>query len=463
MEATGEPLTLGVDLGTGGARALAVTAGGQVASFGRATLEAREPDAEAWWRAARDAIRAATAEGVGERVRALSVSGTSGTVVGVDAVGRVTTRACYYSEVRAAEEAELREQAGDPGAQVAALARMHWIERTRPAEFADTATFAHQADFVVGRLSGRWGQSDSSNALKSGYDLAAKAWPTWLDALPELRARLPHVVAPGSVLELVRDDVADDLWLARGTAVVAGVTDGTAGFLASGASRLGDDNTTLGTTLVFKRLTDRAPSGDSDLLYAHALPGGRWLPGAASNTGGDWIRRDYPDADLAALDAAAEGLFPSGHLAYPLRTSGERFPFRSSAAEGFCEPPAADPIVRYAALLEGTAFIERLAYEVLGGDATGDVFATGGGSRSDVWMQLRADITGRALHRPVCPESAFGSAVLAAAGIEGADLGDACRQRVQVERTFAPDPGRGAAYEEPYRRFVQRLRERGYL
>jgi xylulokinase len=448
--------TLGVDLGTGGARALVVDPEGGVVASGRAPLATGEPDAEAWWRAAREAIRAAASSEVG----ALCVSATSGTVVGVDAHGRPTTRASYYNEVRAEEEAELRAFAG--GAALSALARLRWFERHRPHELEATATFAHQADFVVGRLTGRFGVSDASNALKTGYDLRARAWPAWLDELPALRARLPEVVAPGTVLGEVRGAVADELGLPRGTAVVAGVTDGTAAFLASGATRVGDDNTTLGTTLVFKRLAARPPEDAAGALtYSHAL-GGRWLPGAASNTGGEWLRSDHPGADLAALDAAAAERLPTDHAAYPLRASGERFPFRSATAEGFCEPPADDPVTRYAAHLEGTAYVERLAYEVLGA-TDGDVFATGGGSRSEVWMQLRADVTGRALHRPVCPEAAFGSAVLAAAGSAGTDLWDACRQRVRVERTFAPRPERHAAYAERYACFRGRLEERGYL
>ena len=65
--------------------------------------------------------------------------------------------------------------------------------------------------------------------------------------------------------------------------------------------------------------------------------------------------------------------------------------------------------------------MERLGYAVLdrivGGEAGRPVFATGGGSRSDVWMQLRSDVTGRPYHRPAYPESAFGSAVLAAGAV----------------------------------------------
>ncbi len=300
--------------------------------------------------------------------------------------------------------------------------------------------------------------------MKSGYDAENGAWSPWLDALSELRARLPEVVAPGASLGPVAADVARALGLPAGVEVVAGCSDGTAGFLASGASRVGDDNTTLGTTLVFKRVADRAVSGDG--LYCHVLPGGVRLPGAASNVGGGWVREQFADADLAALDAAAERVLPSPHLAYPSNGGGERFPFRTEADTRFCDAPAGDAAARYAANLQGTAFVERLGYAALDaatGPSRGAVYATGGGAASDVWLQLRADVTRRPFRRPSCAESAFGAALLAAGHAVHDDLWAASRAMVRIEREFAVDVERAEALEPHYRRFVARLAERGFV
>ena len=111
------------------------------------------------------------------------------------------------------------------------------------------------------------------------------------------------------------------------------------------------------------------------------------------------------------------------------------------------------------------AFTERLAYEVLdaaAGAGDGGIYATGAAARSDVWLQLRADATGRTVHRPACPESAFGSAVLAASALLGG-LWQAARAMVRTGRTFAPDRGRGAALDERYAAFRRALEKRGYL
>jgi sugar (pentulose or hexulose) kinase len=111
------------------------------------------------------------------------------------------------------------------------------------------------------------------------------------------------------------------------------------------------------------------------------------------------------------------------------------------------------------------AFIERLAYDVLDrvtGSGEGEVFSTGAASRSDVWMQCRADATRRVMHRPACGESAFGSAVLAAVGTCFPSLAEAIETMVRVQRTFIPNDGMVAEYEGLFRRFSDELIKRGY-
>jgi len=470
----GTAAVLGLDLGTGGARAVVANLDGELLARGGRSLppaavhregERHEQDAGAWWQAARGAVREAVASlpAASPPIRALSVDGTSGTIVGVDEEGRPTTAGLMYNDGRAAR---LAPAPGPRPAAPPALLRMLWVAEQCPDAFARTRTFLHQADFVAGRLCGAFGISDSSNALKSGYDLRAQAWGEAARERGELLERLPRVVAPGSELGGLTPEAADELGLTPETRVVAGVTDGTAGFLASGARRVGDDSTTLGTTLVFKRLASHLVEDPDGRVYCHGLPGDLWIPGAASSTGGEWIRRDFPGADLRALDHAVAESFPCDVLAYPLVGRGERFPFSSPEARGFLEPPPGSELERYAAMLQGTALFEALAYELLDrltGANGGEVFVTGGGSRSDVWLQLRADVTGRRLHRPRHPESAFGSAVLAAAGWLGEPLPRVCERMVGLERSFHPDPERTRRFAPYHARFREALRRRGHL
>jgi len=484
--AADETVFVGVDMGTGGVRALAADSEGRVvagaqeplAAAGVAAAGTHEQAPEAWRDAMTRALRKLSAglaaAGVApERLAGLAVDGTSGTLAAVDAQGRALRPALMYNDGRATAEAEelnalaggFLDKMGYRFAASYALAKALWLARREPEVFGRTRWLLSQADCAAGWLAGAWGVTDYSNALKTGYDLIDERWPAWLAKLPGVAERLAHVKAPGDRLGRVTREAAEATGLPEGLPVLGGATDGTAAFLASGARRPGDVNTTLGTTLVFKVISHRIVVDPSGVLYCHKLPGGLWLPGGASNVGGEWAGAWFAGQDQAALDRQAAGLAPTPCAAYPLTRKGERFPFLSAKAEGFFEPEPASAVERYAACLQGVAMVERLAYEKLesaSGAAVGEVYATGGGSRSDVWTQLRADMTGRATRRPVCPESAMGACVLAAAERLGG-VWAAAERMARVERVFEPAAGRKALCDDIYARWVEALKRRGYL
>ena len=483
-----DDLFIGIDLGTGGVRALAVTATGRVVARSKVPLGpslpvrmegGHEQDPLAWWEAVCRATSALmgnlkTAGVPPESVQAMSIDGTSGTLVCLDTDGRPLRPAIMYNDARAqAEGTELTTLAGDFCRRLGyrfeasfALSKIVWVQRNEPELFARTAVCTHQADYILGRFRGDFRTSDYSNALKTGYDLMEESWPTWLEELPGVGERLPQVVAPGTPVGRICSKAAAQTGLPAGLKLVAGATDGTAGCLASGVSRVGDYNTTLGTTLIFKGISRQPCRHPDGLVYSHKLPGGYWLPGAASNTGGEWINTLFPGEDAAAMDAAAAAHLPVRCIAYPLVRQGERFPFLAADAEGFCVPEPASDAEHSAAFLQGVALVERLAYRVLDEVADtvgGEVFSTGGGSLSDIWMQCRADVTGRRLHRPAFPEAAFGSAILAATGDYYEDLWTAVQHMVHIEKTFVPGPETQARYDELFAAFCKELEKRGYL
>jgi len=438
-----------------------------------------EQSPHAWWDAVQLAVRqtmdrAEHLRGAPLEIAGVCVDGTSGTIVALDAANRPTRAAIMYNDARsAAEGTELTSAGGDHCAKLGyrfdasfALAKILWIARHEPEVWRRTARVVHQADYIVGQLSGEFSTTDYSNALKTGYDVVDERWPTWISQFDGISERLPRVVAPATEIGRISASAADATGIPQGVAIFAGATDGVAACLASGLRDFGDYNTTLGTTLVFKGISPNLVRHPDGWIYSHKLPGGAWLPGAASNTGAAWIADWFAREDPRQLDLAAAPLLPPRTLAYPLVGRGERFPFVAPNASGFVVPETGDVAERFAACLAGTAMIERLAYQVLDqacGVSGGAIYSTGGGSRSDVWMQCRADATGRPIHRPATAESAFGSAILAAAGAHFANLAEAVRQMVRIERTFEPNRAATAAYDELYGRFLAELTRRGEL
>ncbi len=480
-------VVIGVDVGTQGARALAVTPAGAVAAsaeqkFAPAMRDLPagwfEQDALDWWRAASACLRQAVgALPPGAQVAGVSVDSTSGTILPVDARGEPLHPALMYNDARSQPYvAEVRQAGRHIEAKLGyafgasfGLPKMVWLAREKPELMARTSKFIHATDFIVGRLTGDYGVTNFSDALKSGYDLIAQEWPAFIErelGLP--LSRLPRVTAPGARIAAVTQRAADETSLPPGTPVFSGATDGTASQIASGAVEPGAWNTSLGTTLVVKGITEQLLIDPLGRIYSHRHPEGWWMPGGASNTGAEWIVREYAGRDLRALDAAAEKRLPTALIRYPLARAGERFPFTQPRATGFItgETGGEDEIDRFAAGLEGTALLERLAYDTLqeiGATVGPRIHTTGGGSKSLVWLKVRASALDRALVRPAVSDTAMGVALLAAAGAWHGSLSAAARAMVRPEIVVEPDQRLKQAYDARYTEFCAALRQRGYL
>lgn len=477
---------IGVDAGTSGVRCLCVAEDGTVVAQSAADLRddpgnrrddvVHEQSPGAWWASAievlQDVIANLAASGIStDSIGAVAVDGTSGTLVCLDESGSPLRPAMMYNDGRSSSQAEElnlvgRETCETLGYRFAAsfaLSKALWILKEEPQVYERTRFFVHQADYLAGCMTGRFDVTDYNNALKTGYDVQVDQWPGWIEDWDGLRTRLPEVLSPGEQIGVVSRMASRSTGLPAGVKVVAGTTDGMAGFLASGASHSGDCNTTLGTTLVFKAVSDSPAKDEDGAVYSHRLPGNTWLPGAASNTGAAWISAWYPKMDPGELDRAAKSLLPSKSIAYPLVGRGERFPFLNSNATGFPLPHVTGPDA-YASCLQGTAFVERLAYRELSrctGRAIENVFCTGGGCRSSVWNQLRSDVCGMPFLIPAMPEAAFGAAVLAASSYFG-NLDSATVKMVKMQEKFNPAPGLFEQYSELFAVFLKEIHKLGY-
>jgi sugar (pentulose or hexulose) kinase len=476
------PGWLGIDLGTQSARALLADATGRVLGRGAAPLAGRRPspgrheqDPDDWWTAVRTAAREALAGRGAASVRGVAVCSTSGTVLLAGPNGEPLTPGLMYDDGRAGDEAAEAQAAGAEvwdrlGVRIQtswALAKALWLVR-RHAPPAG-ARLLHQADVITGRLVGGAVATDSSHALKTGYDLHSEAWPCEvLETLGLDGALLPAVVRPGTVLGEVCAAAAEATGIPAGTPVIAGMTDGCASQLGSGALRVGRWNSVLGTTLVLKGVTADPVRDPAGVMYSHRSPDGGWLPGGASSVGAGVLTGDRDR--LAALDAQAAAYEPSTAVAYPLVSRGERFPFLAPDAVGFMLGEPAGEADRHAALLQGVALVERLALSyvrALGAPVEGPVTFTGGAARSAYWCRLRADVLGRPARIPEHADAALGMAVLAAYGTTapgpGRSLAGIAESMVRIRATVEPRPGAAERFDGPYRRLLDELERRGWL
>jgi xylulokinase len=476
-------IVIGLDLGTSGARAVAMDLQGQRVAEGRCSLAANatrveadrvEQDPFAWSEAACAALGQLGPQlPPTHRVTALAVDATSGTFLLVDQQHRPLTPGIMYSDLRAAGEAEevadqLDEDLAPYGIRIAAsfaLPKIIHLLRHSRASLTGCRRIVHQTDWIVGLLCGRYDVTDISTALKTGADPGRLTWPAAIERLGVPRDYLPQLVAPGTPVGTLSRAAAQKTGLPEGVTVVAGCTDGTAGCLASGARETGDLNVTLGSTLVFKALAEAPLLDPQGAVYNHRHPAGGFLPGAASSTGGEWVEMVFGQADLDALNAAAAKCLPTRKLTYPLMKRGERFPFACSTARGFGLPESKATPEHFASAMEGVALVERLGIarlRELGLEIGPRVYATGGGVSGATWLKIRASANRRAYHVPRYAECAVGAAVLAAMPTAGS-CGAAIERLVKTDRVVEPDARLAEAYDAEFAAFQHALRQRGYL
>lgn len=384
-------LFVGIDVGTSGVRCAAVDASGAVAGTARVdggpVPSGDGVDAALWWERAADALSMLAREVPMGEVAAISSGGTSGSLVALDAHGAIAGPGYMYDSAGFHAEGAVL---GVSPASATARA-LHAVR----AAGGRGAVLAHQADLVLCRLGAPAGVSDENNALKTGYDPGARAWPAALRAHPELGPALPRVVPVAAPMGRA-GALGRALGLPEGCEVRAGTTDSIAAFMATGAARAGDAVTSLGTTLALKLVSPVRIEDAVRGVYSHRL-GALWLAGGASNTGGGVLVELFGADALEALAARIDASVPSPHDYYPLRRPGERFPVADPDLAPRMSPRPADDAAYLHGLMEGVARIEAAGYAALadlGAPAPRAVTSVGGGARSAVWSAIRARVMG---------------------------------------------------------------------
>ena len=466
-------LFMGIDVGTQGVRCVVSDECGQIAAARSVPFETLniaqregwyEQSPQDWARAAEQAILGCTCQLANPQdIQSISIDGTSGTIVSLDADMRPLTDGIMYNDPRAkAQAARIHETMGHIEAKLGyrfgasfSLPRILWIRDEWPEIYEKTRVFAHQADYIAGLLCGEYAVSDYSNALKTGYDLIDQKWPEeYASVLGLDLAKLPRIVGPGTPIAHITAEAAQKLRLPRSAVVTGGSTDGYASALAAGAVGAGKWASIIGTTFVLKGVTDRLVIDPNGSSYSHMLPSGEWLLGGAANLGGKVLNFARGDKSFDEMNEIARTLIPTGVRCYPLTGRGERFPFVLPDCEAFYVGDVTGGKL-YPAIMEGVGFAERLAFDHMQslGCAVGDtIYTTGGACRSELWLKIRASILNRRLMVPEVVDAAMGSALLAASGHFGG-LEGAARQMIRYSVRMEPDATLVRHYAEIYARF----------
>lgn len=385
-----EPLGLGIDLGSSGLRVALVTISGLIVERHESSYPLPFSDAIGWKLGVVNLLQQLPKQLL-KRVIAISIDGTSGTLLACDQRGNPLAPALAYSCACVEHQAAIRALAPDHSSAASvsgSLARaLRLLDQLQWEPHKPLPLLRHQADWLMGWLLGDWRWGEEGNNLRLGWDLINNHWAgkiaetTWAKALPK-------IVRSGLKLGPLSDRASAALGIAKTCVVVSGSTDANAMVLAADP-KPGDGITVLGTTLVLKQFNNSALHGVG--ISNHRISG-CWLVGGASNAGAGVLRQFFSDRQLQELSRQIDPSRPSGLYYRPLPAPGDRFPIDDPNLEPILEPRPISDALFLQGLLEGLSRIEKQGWQKLqdlGANPIKRVLTLGGGARNQQWRGIR--------------------------------------------------------------------------
>lgn len=477
---------LGIDVSTTATKALLISATGEVVesastSYGLSIPRPlwAEQDPELWWRATvRSVNEVLTRAGVSaSSVRSVGLTGQMHGLVLLGADGEVLRPAILWNDQRASAQceqirrrmglAELVRLTGNDAFPGFTAPKLLWVREHEPEIYARVRHVLLPKDYVRFRLTGTFATDRAGAGGTLLLSLRERDWAAEvLDAFDIPVRWLPPTHEGPEITGSVSTRAAAATGLAAETPVVAGGGDQATEAVGIGAVEPGVVSMVLGTSGVVFASTAEPLVEERGGLHAfpHAVPG-RWhVMGVMLSAAGSlrWYRDTMAagvpfetlDAEAAAVAPGADGVLFAPYL------SGERTPHADPAARGgfvgLTLAHGRPHLTR--AVLEGVAFglADNLALmRRVGLRDVHQIRVSGGGSRSDVWLQILADVLGVELKRSTASEgAAFGAALLAGVGVGGwRTVEDACHVAVKLGDGATPDVDRHRQYADVYDRF----------
>ena len=462
---------LGIDVGTGGTRAILINRDGKViasAASEHAPIHSEhigwaEQHPEDWWRAAKTAIAGAlsAANITGSQVEAIGLTGQMHGCVMLDADGQVLRPALIWADQRTQPQCDwLTEKIGferlieltcNPALPNFTLTKLLWVRDHQPEIFNRIAHVLCPKDYVRYRLTGEFAMDMQEASGTLLLDVTNRRWSAEVaEAAGIPMSWLPRLFEGPEICANISPEGASATGLASGTPVAAGAGDQGAGAVGMGILSPGSVSATIGTSGVVFAATDAPAKDHLGRLhtFCHAAPG-RWHVMGVTNGAGLSLRyfRDTFAADLsyeALLTLAAEAPAGSNGLMWAPYLFGERTPHLDpSARAAFVGITASHTRAHFVrAVLEGVAFSLRDTFTLFSGlqIPVKAIRLGGGGARGPLWRQIQADVYGHPVELLEAEEGgAFGAALLAGTG-NGAwpTVEAACAATIRVADTIIP-------------------------
>ena len=464
---------LGLDVGTGGTRAILIDRAGTVLashSAQHAPIHSEhigwaEQDPQDWWRAAQEAIQGvlklAREAGRTEPVAAIGLTGQMHGCVMLDDWGEVLRPALIWADQRTQPQCDwltetvgysrLIELVANPALPNFTLTKLLWVREHQPEIFARIAHVLCPKDFVRYKLTGEFAMDMQEASGTLLLDVAKRRWSEELAGLAGIpMAWLPKLYEGPEICARISPQGAAATGLAENTPVAAGAGDQGAGAVGMGILTPGSVSATIGTSGVVFASTSSPIHDPRGRLhtFCHAAPGLWHVMGVTNGAGLSfrWLKdtlmplNSYDDLSVLASDVppASDGLLWAPYL------FGERTPYLDpNARAAFVGITASTTRAHFVrAVLEGVAFSLKDTFTLFAelGIPVENIRLGGGGARGTLWRQIQADVYDHPVELLEAEEGgAFGAALLAGTGV-GAwpSVEEACRSTIRAAQTITP-------------------------
>ena len=406
-------------------------------------------------------------------IAGISVSSLLGWV-GVDEAGNAVTPCYSYMHQCKEEFEEFKTKYTDDiiypisgrciSSELSVFKLMH-LKRKHHDIYAKISKLLSFKDFINMKLTGIAAIDHTSACYTMLYDLEKQDWSSQILAYTGLdRIKLAQLIRPYEVLAPVKKDIAKDMGISGNTPVAAGSVDGSTGILGAGATAAGSAVSVMGTTDVFFMVEDRLIFDKTKALIInpHVFPG-LWLVGGPMGMYGgtlEWLLNNIMNksTDLLEMNKKAETVSAGceGVVFLPA-LAGERtpswLPQMRGTVIGLEHRHKAENLFR--AIMESNGYTNRRMTE-LGRDSGvrfDRIIAIGGGSKSELWLQIKADIMGVNVERSSIEEaSMIGACLLAmlATGTKAEELPE-----IKRKRTFYPREKEKENYDSLYIKYIE--------
>ena len=483
MTASSGPLFLGIDVGTTTIKAALVDlTGAVVASASRSypTSYVRpdwvEQNPLDWWQVTQTVLAELRSTVALDRVAGIAVSSQAPSLVALDDEGVAVRPALIWMDRRAEPQcaelaavygqAEYLRRFGNRIDPFFVAPKIMWFRENEPQHFERTRWFAQINGYIVLRLTGEISLDDQHASL---YALRAPGDDSWsaeaLNMVGISASQLPPVSKAHEIVGTVTPGIARLTGLPEGVPVVAGTVDSAASAIEVDALEPGSATEMTGTSTVLV-LPSADPRPSEAFITMSSPRDGTWLTLAATVASGaslNWIRGIIAPAEeyTAVIETASTSAPGAGGVIFVPHMMGERSPIWDTASRGTFTGMslATTPADLARAVLEGTSFSVRhnLVVAAEARIAPQALHSTGAPSSSDIWCQIKADVTDLPIIRMKSSVgAAYGDALLAAVGTGHADSLSSFGGGVdRVDRVFTPGPALRSLYSELFDSYLE--------